>query len=226
MMVLLGGNLTNSIAQISSYNHPELKWQTIESEHFAVHFYPGTERSARIILTIADQVYTPVTNLYDYRPEGKVHWIVRDHDDYSNGATYYYENKIEIWAKPLDFEFRSTHHWLYDVVTHEFTHMIQLGASRKAPRWLPAVYFQYINYEREKRPDVLYGFPNRLISWPVAMTVVPMWFAEGTAQFQEESLHHDWWDAHRDMMIRVRALSGRLLTKNEMEVFGKTSLGS
>ena len=213
-------------AQFSQHNHPELAWKTIETEHFAVHFHEGTERTAREIAGIAELVYEPITRLYDYEPDGKIHWVIRDHDDYSNGAAYYYDQKIIIWATALDFELRSTHHWLYDVVTHEFTHMIQLGAARKAPRWLPAVYFQFIGYEEEKRPDVLYGYPNRILSWPWAGTVIPMWFAEGTAQYQVSGLDHDWWDTHRDMILRTRALDGKLLTFSQMGVFGKTSYGS
>lgn len=215
-----------SHAQYANFNHPELKWVTIETEHFAVHFYEGTERTARIIAGIAELIYKPITDLYDYRPDGKVHWVIRDHDDYSNGATYYYENKIEIWTKPLDFELRGTHHWLYDVITHEYTHMIQLGASRKAPRWMPGIYFQLIDYEKEKRPDVLYGYPNRIASFPVALTSVPMWFAEGTAQYMTKELRYDWWDSHRDMMLRMRVLNDDMLTWNQMGVFGKNSLGS
>lgn len=215
-----------AFAQFEQFNHPELVWRTLETEHHVVHFHDGAERTARVLAGIAEEVYEPITTLYDYRPDTKVHWIVRDHDDYSNGGAYYYDNKIVIWATPLDFELRGTHHWLYDVVTHEFTHMIQLGASRKGPRWLPGVYFQYLDYEDERRPDVLYGYPNRLGSWPVAMTVVPMWLAEGTAQYQARGLGHDYWDTHRDMMIRVRALAGTLLSSEEMDVFGKPTLGS
>lgn len=213
-------------AQFEQYNHPELIWKTIETDHFFTHYHEGSERTARELAGIAEQVYEPITSLYGYHPDGKVHWIVKDTDDYSNGGTYYYDNKIVIWATPLDFELRGTHHWLYDVVTHEFTHMIQLGASRKGPRWLPGVYFQYIGYEEERRPDVLYGFPNRIGSWPITSTQIPMWFAEGTAQFQVRGIGHDWWDSHRDMMIRVRALGGNLLTQSEMDVFGKSTLGS
>jgi len=214
-------------AQFSPYNHPELVWRTIETAHFVVHFHDGTERTARETAGIAESIYKPITELYNYEPDGKIHWIIRDHDDYSNGAAYYYDQKIEIWATPLDFELRGQHHWLYNVVTHEFTHIIQLGRSRKGPRWMPQVYFQAFGYEPEKRPDVLYGYPNRIASWPVIGTVVPNWFAEGTAQFQARGLGYEYWDSHRDMILRTRALSGEMLTLNEMGVFAsKTSFGN
>ncbi len=223
--ILIGICFTQiAFAQFANYNHPELRWQTIEDKRCVVHFHQGTERTARIVLAIAEEIYDPITDLYNYRPDGKFHYIIRDHDDYSNGGAYYYDNKIEIWAKPLDFELRGSHNWLWDVVTHETAHMVQLGASRKGPRWMPGIYFQLIDYEPEKRPDVLYGFPNRIASWPVALTSVPMWFAEGTAQFSTRDLKKDWWDSHRDMNIRVRALEDNLLTYNQMCVFGKTSI--
>lgn len=213
-------------SQSERYNHPELSWKVITTDHFRIIYHPEAEWSARTIATLAEEAWEPLSQLYQYQPEGRVHIIVRDHDDYSNGVTYYYQQKIEIWATPLDFELRGNHHWLRDVVTHELTHLFQLGASRKGPRNLPNIYLQGVSYERERRPDVLYGYPYRLISFPILGTVIPMWFAEGVSQYATSQSKHDWWDSHRDMMIRVRALQGNLLTLSQMEVFGKNSLES
>jgi Tol biopolymer transport system component len=211
-------------AQDIPVNHPELAWKTIQTEHFEVHFHNGTERTARVVAKIAEDIYDPVTSLYEYEPDTKIHFIIRDHDDFSNGAAYYYDNKVEIWASPMDFIFRGTHNWLRNVVTHEFSHMISLGAARKLPRSIPAIYFQYLGYEPEKNPYVLYGFPNEIISYPIAATVMPMWLAEGIAQFQMPGLNYDHWDTHRDMILRTSALEGELLDYDEMGVFGHTSL--
>lgn len=211
-------------AQPEEYNHPELNWRLHESQHFQVYYHQGEERTAREILRIAEDIYQPITSLYGYEPDTKVRIIIRDHDDYSNGGAYYYDNKILIWAKPLDFELRGTHNWLRNVLTHEFSHIVQLGASRKAPRWLPAFYFQWIEYEEEKRPDVLYGYPNVLASYPLPMTIIPPWFAEGCSQFQRPGLGYDHWDSHRDMLLRTRVLEGEPLSYTEMGYYGKTSL--
>jgi len=206
------------------YNHPELDWYTIETEHFDVHYHEGTERTAKIVTKISEDIYGPITQLYQYEPDGKVHFIIRDHDDFSNGAAYYYDNKVEIWANPMDFILRGTHNWLRNVVTHEFTHMISLGAARKMPRNLPAIYFQYLGYEPEKNPYVLYGFPNEIVSYPIAGTVIPMWLAEGVAQFQLPTLDYDNWDSHLDMILRMATLEDNLLDHKEMGVFGDTSI--
>lgn len=213
-------------SQEISFNHPELSWYSFETEHFVVHFHNGTERTARRVAQIAESLYDPLTSLYGYVPDTKIHWIIRDHDDESNGATFYYENKIEIWCSALDFVFRGTHEWLYNVVAHEFSHMISLGSARKFPRQIPGVYLQWIGYEKEKRKDVIHGYPNRIVSYPIAGTVIPMWFAEGVAQLQYPGLEYDFWDSHRDMLLRTAVFGKKLLSLSDMQVFGKNSLGN
>lgn len=207
-------------------NHPELDWHTLKTEHFQVHFHQGAERSARVVAQIAEDIYGPITDFYDWQPDGTIHFIIRDHDDNSNGAAFYYDNKVEIWAPQMTFILRGTHNWLRNVVTHEFAHMISLGAARKITRKVPAFYLQWMGYESEKRPDVLYGYPNQLASYPVPMTTMPMWLAEGMAQFMAPGLDYDRWDTHRDMLIRTAVLDGKLHGFDEMGVFGKNSLGN
>ena len=132
-------------------NHPELEWKTLESEHFLVHFHNGTERTAHEVVDIAEFVYNPITSMYDFQPKKKTHIIIKDTDDFSNGSAYFFDNKIEIWANPLDFDLRGSHRWIQNVITHEFVHIIQLGASIKYGHQFPAIYFQSMNYEKEER---------------------------------------------------------------------------
>ncbi len=206
--------------------HPELEWRTIHTEHFYVHYHLGAERTAKIIAKIAEDIYEPITSFYNHKPDGKVSFIVKDYDDYSNGATYFFDNKIEIWASALDFDLRGTHNWLRNVVSHEFTHLIQIQATLKFGRKVPAIYFQWLQYEAERRTDVLYGYPNGIVSYPISGFVVPVWFAEGVAQYMRKEFGYESWDSHRDMILRMYALENKMLTWNEMSVFGKTSLGN
>ena len=215
---------TNLLAQFTEF-HPELDWYTIKGKHVEVHFHDGAERTAQVVLKIADEVWDPICTLYDYQPD-KVHYIIKDIDDYSNGATYFFDNKIEIWTSALDFDLRGAHNWLRNVISHEFTHMVQIQSAMKASRSIPAVFLQVLTYEDERRPDILYGFPNVIVSYPLAMVNVPAWFAEGTAQYMRKEFNYDNWDSHRDMILRSYALDDNMLTWNEMGVFGKTSLGN
>jgi len=212
------------LSQIDDFD-PSYNWYTIEGEHVYVHFHDESERSARTVLKIAEEVWGPITSLYNYEPD-KVHYVIKDIDDYSNGATFFFDNKIEIWSSALDFDLRGTHNWLRNVISHEFTHMVQIQAGMKIGRTIPAFYLQFLNYEDKRRPDILYGFPNFIASYPVATFNIPAWFAEGTAQYMREEFNYDNWDSHRDMILRAYALDDKMLTWNEMGVFSKTSLGN
>jgi Tol biopolymer transport system component len=206
--------------------HPELQWKTLETEHFLVHFHNGAERTAQEIARAAEHAYGPITELYQHKPDRRVSIVIRDYDDYSNGAAYFYDNKIDIWAPALDFELRGTHPWIENVVTHEFTHIVQIQTAMKLGRKVPGIYLQWLGYEAERRPDVLYGFPNVIVSYPLSAFVVPAWFAEGVAQFNHPDFQYDRWDSHRDMILRSAMLDDKVLTWEEMAVFGKTSLGN
>ena len=39
------------------YNHPELDWQSIETDHFRIHYYSQTEQSAREGAYVAELIY-------------------------------------------------------------------------------------------------------------------------------------------------------------------------
>lgn len=209
------------------YDYPQnhLKWYTIESTHFMVHFQEGNSREAQVVSRIAEEIYEPITTLYQLEPGEKVSIVLKDREDYSNGAAYFFDNKIDIWMPALDTPLRGTHNWLRNVITHEFTHIVQMQTAMKRGRRIPAFYLQWLSYEDVRRPDVLYGFPTGIITHPFATVNVPAWLAEGTAQYQTAGLFYENWDAHRDMILRTRILSNSYFSLEEMGIFSsKNSL--
>jgi hypothetical protein len=215
MLGLLAGNLY-------AWNHSELEWKTIDTEHFSVHFHDGVEASAFEVARILEDIYIPITRLYGYEP-ARVHLHITDRAGLPEGAAYYYLNRIDIDTDDIDFQLRGNADWLRNVITHEFTHMVSLQASMKMPRWMPAIYLQAFNFEKEKRPDVITGYPNFTGSLPLSGEAVPNWFAEGVAQYQSNGARNDIWDSHRDMVLRMAVLDDRLLSLDQMGVFGKSS---
>lgn len=207
----------------AAWNQSEIEWKTLETEHFEVHYHPGEEWSARQTAAIAEAIYEPITAFYDYRP-GTVHINLYDREDDPEGATYYYMNRIDISASPYDFHLRGTADWLSNVITHEFTHMVSVQKAMKLPIRIPSIFFQVVSFEKEKRPDVLTGYPDFQLSLPFAGEVMPNWFAEGLAQYQCRLARNDIWDSHRDMLLRMATIEDRLLTLDEMGVFDKNSL--
>lgn len=213
-----------SFSQISptqySYPNNHISWYTIESEHFRIHFQQGNNRSAQMTARIAEEVYPKITGLYNYKPDTKTDIVLNDRQDYSNGAAYFFDNQIEIWIPSLNTPLRGTHDWLWDVITHEFTHIVQLQVALKKNRRIPAIYFQWLSYSDVRRPDVLYGYPKGIITYPFASINVPAWLAEGVAQYQRSNLYYDYWDSHRDMLLRTAMLSGNPVGFEEMGIFG------
>lgn len=208
------------------FNHPELNWQTIETEHFLIHYHDGAERTGHEVAKIAETVYEPITTMYNHKPDQRISFVIKDDEDFSNGYADFVDNKIIIYAPALDYELRGTHPWLWNVITHEFTHVIQIQTTMKFGRKLPEIYFQWLGYETERRPDVLYGYPNVLVSYPFAGFVIPSWFAEGVAQYNNPVFGYDYWDSHRDMILRMYMIDGNPLGWEEMGVFGKNGLGN
>ncbi len=234
VITIVAGSLAQAEAQVSpsllDFTRPTLDWYQIETEHFVVLFHldeegRGASRSAQVTARVAEDVYGLITQMYGYEPEGKVHIILKDYEDYSNGAAFFFDNKIEIWAPALNSSLRGAHDWLRNVITHEFTHIVQVQAAMKLPRTMPFGYLQILDYENVRRPDVLYGYPNVLVSYPIMGLSNPAWLAEGTAQYQHDHLHYDRWDTHRDMLLRTRVLENKTLTLSELGSFySKSSL--
>jgi len=214
------------VGEAAAFNNPSLEWQTIKTPHFEIHYHKGAEWTAQQVATIVEDINGPITSLYQYEPNYPVHFIIRDTHDYANGAAYFYENKVEIWATNLEFGFRGTTDWLRNVVTHEYIHIISIQAGTRLPKRIPAVFFQLIGFEDEKRSDVLQGYPQHLVTFPFSGIMMPPWFAEGVAQYQSPDVQYDCWDTHRDMILRCAALDDEMLTYNEMGFFGKNSLQS
>lgn len=227
LLGLLVGSAHAQERDVALYDYPQnhLRWLTIETDHFLVHFQEGNERPAKVTAAIAEEIYPDVTSLYDYRPDSKVSIVLNDRLDYSNGAAFFFDNKIEIWLPSLDTPFRGTHAWLRTVITHEFVHIVQIQAALKRDRRWPATYLQWLTYEDVRRPDVLYGYPDGVATLPFANLSMPAWLAEGTAQYDRAHLHYDHWDTHRDMLLRTRILTGNEFSLDQMGTFSsKTSI--
>jgi len=207
------------------YPHNRLPWYTIETKHFHIHFQKGNSRSAEATARIAEEIYPGITSLYHHKPDTKVNIVLRDRQDYSNGASYFFDNQIDIWVPALNTTLRGTHDWLWDVITHEFTHIIQLQTAMKRNRQIPAIYLQWLSYADVRRPDVLYGYPKGIISYPFASINVPAWLAEGTAQYQRSRYLFDYWDSQRDMLLRTALLADKPIGFESMGIFAsKNSL--
>ena len=75
-----------------------------------------------------------------------------------------------------------------------------------------------MNREEPLRDNIILEYPRGIAAVPVANVVIPMWFAEGVAQYQYENSSHDTWDSFRDMLLRDQSLNGTFLSLDELDV--------
>ncbi len=222
---------SSSSAQFfSETNHPELEWNDIETEHFKVTYHTGLESFAQRVARIAEEIYGPITDLYDFRPKGKPRLLCRDIDDTNRSAFYPTTNTIDFWATGIthDFDLRGAKtDWIRNILTHEFTHLVNTQTARKMHGRMQGLYLQtFLSQAENRREDVATGFPNVIASVIFPSEIAPPWFIEGSAQYMAAGAQYDTWDSHRDMILRQAVLNGTLLTYEEMGVFGaKTGLG-
>ncbi len=213
--------VTAAFVPARAQNPSNLEWRTWKGEHFDLYYPVGQEMTAFEALEVARKVREPLEKMYG-PVDGKVAIVVKDTEDFASGGAFFYDNKIEISATNLDFGFRSYGDWLWNVVTHELSHIYSIRPAMKAPRWLPMAYYQHIDYQEEKREDVLVGYPNIIASYPIPMFNVPGWLAEGAAQYNARGAKYDRWDAHRDMIVRQASLNDGMLSLTEMTAFNWT----
>ncbi|OGJ87861.1 MAG: hypothetical protein A2268_00680 [Candidatus Raymondbacteria bacterium RifOxyA12_full_50_37] len=187
---------------LQDYNQPYKKWFKAETEHFTVYYLSGLKEQAEYAAAVGEEAYTGLTEYYGLQLPGKIDFIIDD-DDFSNGWALPPRNTIKIWVADLDYYLRGTHNWVRDVVTHELAHVASMTAGQKFRYNIPDIRFGYFDYFNE--PVQTSGFSL------YSFDILPLWFAEGIAQFESARRGHDSWDAHRDMIMREKALNGTIL---------------
>lgn len=197
------------------YNHPQLKWYTLETTHLKVHYFEGQRYKAEEIVRIAENLCEIYKNKYQLVLPQKTDVAVWDSDQ-PNGWAAPVLNMVSIDVHEFDFRLRGTHAWLKNVVTHEFAHLFSIRTGLKYPSWIPDIRFGYMDYPNEKIQLDLFHV--------ISGDNLPMWFTEGTAQYESFLEGSDKWDALRDMVLRVSVLEDKLLTYDGMNVFSGIGL--
>jgi Tol biopolymer transport system component len=170
-LVLLGALLGASGASAATLLDPRLRFRTIETAHFLIHFHQGEERLAARFAPIAEDVWSRVGSALLVTAPQRTHVILADQTELANGwATPIPYNTIFITAAaPPGSEYIGNEDdWLRLVFTHEFTHIVHLDRSEGWARIFRGLF---------GRTPV--AFPNL---W------LPGWQIEGLASFEESRI--------------------------------------
>ena len=196
-------------------NNSDIHWKTAGTDHFQFIYPIEYSSHAAKVSAYAEAVYDSVVSRYHHDLPRRVSATLNN-ALYSNGNAIPSENSINLWLTNWDFKVRSSHGWLSDVVTHEFSHLVSI---ENASTFKPSVYGLQVSYTDYYNERTTQDFATM-----IPFTLQPLWFAEGTAQYESSRMGFDAWDTHRDMLLRVAALNDSLLTLPYMHDFSDNSL--
>jgi len=238
MSVVFGGEAQAKF--VFNYNHPDLEWYTIETDHYMVH-YPVSKKgksegnphaltaewSARKMAKVAEEIWPKMCAEFNYFLNEKVHVVVLNQGDQLEGFTIPSWDWVEISANPggIFYRGRGRMEWFSDVFVHEFAHVVSLKANAAMAEgvqgvMLSGLYQNGINVDGTGQRSVAAG------AKVVFGDSESVFWTEGGAEYWSDNTGYNWWTTSRDQNIRMSVLQDRLLTYDEWHTrFGKWGWG-
>lgn len=195
-MVLLVALVPGSAAA----NNPDVKWKTIETEHFYVHFWSGQEDAAERTAMIAEKAYGELSNAWGHEVFLKTHITLTDVQDTANGratANPYPQIVAYVTAPEALSVLEAYDDWLDILITHELVHVIHLDTVHGIARAVNAVFG--------------FGVLGKITTPNI---VQPRWVVEGVAVVDESkySAMGRLRSAQFDALLRMAVLEGNFQT--------------
>ena len=122
---------------------PGLDWYTLEGPHFKVTYHAGEAQLAQRALDVAEQTAAKLDPWLGWQPVDKVQVVLTDHVDLPNGfTTSFPRDHIELYVSPPDGldTLEDFDDWFRLLITHEYTHILQLDKATGAPAFLRHIY--------------------------------------------------------------------------------------
>ena len=150
---------------------PSFIWTTLTSPHFFIHYHQGEQAIARRVAVLAEDIHARLVPRMKSQPQGRTHVVLLDALDDANGSAQpipYNLMTLYITQPFGESLFGASNHddWLRLLITHEYTHIIQLDMTNGPSAVLRNIFGN------------LY-FPN---------VFQPVWLVEGLAVYEETEL--------------------------------------
>ncbi len=163
----------------------DFNWHFIQSEHFDIYFYQGSYKLATFVAREAERDYKLLSKDFDYEIKKRISIILyKSHNDWqeTNVVDVYLSEGIggvtELFKNRVVIPFEGSYAQLRHVLHHELVHAVM--------------------------NDMLYGGSiQSLVSGQVSP--VPLWFAEGLAEYFSVG-----WDIKAEMFVRDATINNML----------------
>ena len=175
-------------------NSRDQKWRTLQTEHFHIHYYAGSEMAAERAAMVLERAHTRLSVGLGHSPWLRTHVIMSDTTDAANGSATVYsypQIKANITSPDSLSVLEAYDDWLDVLLTHEYTHIVHNDTIHGIPRVVNAI--------------LGFGVLGRV--WP-PNNVQPRWFLEGLATYEESRLTSQGRrrSSQFDMMLRMIVL--------------------
>ena len=178
----------------ASANSRDQKWRTLQTEHFHIHYYQGSEDAASRAAMLLERAHARLSVGLGHEPWLRTHVTLVDTTDEANGvanAVPFPRMQANLTAPSSMSVLESYDDWLDILLTHEYTHVVHLDTVHGLPRVVNAV--------------VGFGVLGKV--WSPNL-IQPRWMVEGLASYEES--HLTAMGRHRstqfDMMLRMAVL--------------------
>lgn len=126
----------------AAFFDPKLKWQTLSTQHFNIHFHNGEEDIAYRMAGITEKVYSKLSPKLEWKPWLRTEVVLVDNTDAANAmALTLPYNYVLLYVTSPDGSSSLNYYenWLEDLFTHEFTHILHIdkyGGIATPFRWI------------------------------------------------------------------------------------------
>lgn len=186
---------------------PRVTWST---DHFTLTIDEKKQDLLPYLASLAEECWSKQQAFFGYAPPGRIQVVFLDEQDYSNGFAYSPQKWVVIHLHPGDIRLRGRTRWLPNVMSHEIGHIFTLRKMGEDSRFFGLDL--YHDWDGKSGSRFRESFTWRYGS-------IPPWLAEGLAQYAAGVCGYDILDTHRQMALRVAAVSGTLMTLAELKAF-------
>jgi hypothetical protein len=156
-------------------------FSSIETPNFSIHYHQGLESLARKAALIAESAHDSLCAEFLWYPEEKTQLVLIDDSDFANGLTTtlpYNSIVIQVVPPALDSTIGVYDDWLRVLITHEYTHILNLDVDRGYSRALRGIFGKTL-------PGAEPFTQLMFIATAPPNIFLPRWWHEGMATWAE-----------------------------------------
>ena len=181
LFLLLAAWLSSGTGWASSRDQ---HWRTIESDHFYVHFYQGSEAAAERAVMLLERAHRRLAAGLAHEPWLKTHVTLTDNTDSANGVANtspFPRITAYVTAPDSMSVLEGFDDWIDILLTHEYTHVVHLDTVHGLPRlvngllgWLRGLRCLIFSFRATTTVPCCCNHPLMWLVWDSLLSTIPM----------------------------------------------------